>query len=65
MFYETNKCTYNTQQFETTRFFRDFRDSICSGKVALSETDEKQGNLVNKILEFNSRTRPHSEEDEK
>ena len=36
-----------------------------SGKFTLREADKKQIYLLNRILEFNSRTRPGSREDNK
>ena len=53
MIYETNKYTYNFQQF---KMIRSFGDSILNGKITLDEVDKKS-NLLENILEFSNRAR--------
>ena len=53
MIYETDKYTYNFQQF---KMIRSFGDSILNGKITLDEVDKKS-NLLENILEFSNRAR--------
>ena len=52
MNYETNKNTYNFQQFEPIVFFG---DGVFNCKITVNEAVKKESNLRNNILEFNSR----------
>ena len=38
---------------------RSFSDVIFNGKIELDETDKKQNNLLNRVLEFNDKSRPN------
>ena len=60
LIYETNKYVFNFQQFRT---IKSFGESIFSCKITLDETDKKQGNLLNNIIYFNSRTKPRVKPD--
>ena len=60
LIYETNKYVFNFQQFKT---IKSFGESIFSCKITLDETDKKQGNLLNNIIYFNSRTKPRVKSD--
>ena len=60
LMYETNKYTYNSQQFKAIRYFG---ESINNGKIAISKANEKQSNLLNNILEFHYETRKYIYED--
>ena len=60
LMYETNKYTYNSQQFKAIRYFW---ESINNGKIAISKANEKQSNLLNNILEFHYETRKYIYED--
>ena len=60
LMYETNKYTYNSQQFKAIRYFS---ESINNGKIAISKANEKQSNLLNNILEFHYETRKYIYED--
>ena len=55
--YGTKNYTYDSQAFQTIRFFG---DNITSGKITTSETDEDQRNLSINTVEFNDKTGPRS-----
>ena len=57
MKYKLSAQLYNFQKFQV---IRSFGDSIFSGKITTNEADEKQRNLLNKFLDFNSKARPKS-----
>ena len=38
---------------------RSFSDGIFNVKIELDETDKKQTNLLNRVLEFNDKSRPN------
>ena len=48
------------RQLET---IRSFADNTFSGKITISEADEKRSNLLKTSLEVNSRARSKTEED--
>ena len=48
--YETSKCIYGFQKFQT---IRSFGDSIYNGNSTISETDQKQNSLLNTICDIN------------
>ena len=58
--YETNKYIYDSQQFQRTRHFV---HSIFNGKIAISEGNKKQSNLLQNISEFRSKARTKSKAD--
>ena len=63
MIYETNKYAYNFQQLENIRSFN--YSIFFNGKITLDQADKKQNNLLNIILELNSRTEPKAKADKK
>ena len=60
LIYETNKCTYNFQQFKAIRYFG---ESIYDGKIAISKANHKGSNLINNILEFHDKNTEKSKVD--
>ena len=52
--HETKTYVYDFQQYETVR---SFGDSICARKINIVEVEGDQNNLLNKMVEFNDRTR--------
>ena len=58
LIYKTREHAFNFHQSE---MIRSFSDGIFNGKIKLDETDKKQTNLLNKILEFNDKSRPDYE----
>ena len=55
--YEAGKYEYNFQKFQPIRSFGDY---IYNPKITISEDDKKYSNLLNIILDFNSKVRPRS-----
>ena len=52
--HETKTYVYDFQQYETVR---PFGDSIYARKINIVEVEGYQNNLLNKMVEFNDRTR--------
>ena len=58
--YERNSYTFDFQHFQRLRYFD---DSIFNCKVAVIEAD-KESNLLENILEFNSKAIPRAKADQ-
>ena len=54
------KFIYDFQQFKG---IQSFNENIISGKIAISETDEDQTNVLKNIVVFNNKCRPRTKED--
>ena len=48
--------------FHNLRKIRTFGRDICNGETTLKEADEDQGSLLNEIMNFRDKTKPHDEE---
>ena len=57
--YETNKNTYDFQQYES---IRSFGDSIYTPKTNIVETEKNWSNLLKNVAEFSDKSGPRSEE---
>ena len=55
------KATEYTYDFRNFRRIRTFSRDIYEGKISLKEADEDQSSLVNKIKNFNYKTRPQND----
>ena len=51
---------FDLKQYETTR---SFGESIYSGKIRIDEAENDQTNLLENIVNFDSKYRPRSKED--
>ena len=56
---ETYKRIHDFQQLKV---IRSFNENTTSGKIAISETDENQSNLLENIVEFINKSRTRTEE---
>ena len=57
LIYASSKYKYDFRNIPT---IRSFGDGISNGKIATSEADKKQNNIMKAILQFNDKVRPRS-----
>ena len=50
--------------FKTFKIIKSFGENIYSGKITISEANEEQVDLINDVLNFISKARPKSKDDE-
>ena len=55
LIYKSSKHVYDFRRFQT---ISSFGDGIFSGKITISEANEKKSNLLNVISNFDDRVRP-------
>ena len=59
-FYQWGKQIYDSKIFQT---IRSFGERIYNDKIEIHETNQEQANLLEYSLNFNSKTKPRSDED--
>ena len=57
--YKTKSYTYDFQQYKT---IRSFAESIDTRKASIVKAREDQSNLIEKLVEFNNKSRPKNKE---
>ena len=57
--YETGKYKYDFQKYQT---IRSFSESIYAGKISIHQAEMDQTNLLEKLVNFNSKFRPKTKE---
>ena len=62
MIYYSSKEPFHFRMFKTTR---PFGDDIYSSKITINEADQEQSDLVEYILNFNTKTRRKNKDDKK
>ena len=60
LIYETNKCIYNFQHFETIRYFT---KNTFGGKATLNDVNEGEAKLVTKFIKCNEQTKLRTSKD--
>ena len=58
--YEANKYAFDFQRFKTTR---SLGESIYNGKINIDESEMKQTNLLENIMDFSNKSRPRSKKE--
>ena len=58
--YEANKYVFDFQRFKTTR---SLGESIYNGKINIDESEMKQTNLLENIMDFSNKSRPRSKKE--